>query len=426
MASQYRLLIKNAKQLVTICSNGEKMKIGKQMDEVAIIENGAVVIDNNGNVVEVGSTAAIVQKYQSASFTNTIDATGKVVLPGLIDGHTHPVWSGDRVHEFAMKLAGATYMDIHKMGGGIGFTVSHTKQSSETELEELLIKRLWRMIKQGTTLIEAKSGYGLEAETELKMLKVLHKVQSKVPIDIVSNYLGGHSVPKGKSTAEATEDIINVQIPLVKKLNDAGEISATLIDVFCETGVFEVEDTRRILKAGLDHGLEINFHGDELTHIKASELAGELKALAISHVEKVSEEGIKALAIRPTVAVLLPTTAYILKLKPPPAKDLINNNVPVALGSDFNPNAHCVSMPFTMNLACVLMGMTMPQALNAATINAAASLNKSNTHGSLEAGKQGDMIILDAPTWEHLVYQLVDPPIQSVIKKGNVIFERKE
>jgi imidazolonepropionase len=251
------------------------------------------------------------------------------------------------VHEFALKLAGATYMDIHKMGGGIGFTVcvchqiissypfylapfqvGHTKQSSIEELSKLFESRLNRMIKQGTTVVEAKSGYGLETDTEMKMLKVIHQVglKSKQKIDVVGTYLA-HSIPKGSTAAAATEDIVTKQIPALIDLKTKGEISPEFIDVFCETGVFEIEDTRRILEAGIKAGLEINFHGDELHPVKAAELAGELNALAVSHLELVSDEGIIAMAKRPSYAILLPTTAYILKLKPPPARKLIEKGM---------------------------------------------------------------------------------------------------
>eukprot|EP01126_Amoeba_proteus_P048778 TRINITY_DN5661_c0_g1_i1.p1 TRINITY_DN5661_c0_g1~~TRINITY_DN5661_c0_g1_i1.p1 ORF type:complete len:328 (-),score=43.13 TRINITY_DN5661_c0_g1_i1:61-1044(-) len=312
-------------------------------------------------------------------------------------------------------------MEIHKKGGGIGFTVRNSKQSTEDELLHHLIRRLDRMLGLGTTLIEGKSGYGLEFETEVKLLKVLHEANKCHPVDIVSNYLAAHSIPEGSTAEEATNDIVHNQIPKLEQLIKAGEISPTLIDVFCENKVFNIEQTRRILLAGEKIGLKANFHGDELTPIKAAELAGAIGALAVTHCEEISEEGILALSKLPSFAVLLPTTAYLLKLKYPPARRMINSNVPIALGSDFNPNAHCMSLPFVMNLACVNMGLTMNEALVAATINAAASIGQSTQYGSLEPQKWADIIILEAPTWEHLIYELVDPPIQTVIKKGVVV-----
>eukprot|EP01132_Coremiostelium_polycephalum_P009148 gene9148-11214_t len=393
------------------------------MSNVEIIENGTMIIDNEGKIADIGKDSEIGDKYKDKSFENIIDCQGKSVLPGFVDGHSHPVYSGDRVHEFAMKLAGATYLEVQQAGGGIQFTVNHTRNSSEEDLCKSLTQRLDRMLRQGTTLIEAKSGYGLETETEMKMLKVLHTVSKSHPVEIVSTYLGGHAIPKGSTAQQATQDILDNQLPELKRLMDKGEISPKNIDVFLEKGFFEYEDTKKILEAGKKIGLDINFHGDELSYMKSGELGGELGALAISHLEKVSEEGMIAMAKTPTFAVLLPTTAYILRLECPPARRMIELNVPVALGSDYNPNAHCLSMPFVMNLACILMKMNMNEALVAATINSAASLKKSSTHGSLEIGKYGDLVILDSSKWEHIIYEMVDPPISHVIKKGNIVFK---
>jgi len=288
-----------------------------------------------------------------------------------------------------------------------------------------LISRLDRMMHFGTTVVEAKSGYGLETETEMKMLQVLHEVDKIHPMDIVSTFLGAHSIPKGSNAKLATEDIIVNQIPSLIKLKKEGKISPQNIDVFCEKGVFETDDSRKILQAGKDAGLLLNFHGDEINPMKSGQLGGELDATAISHLEKVDEEGIIAMAKKPTVAVLLPTTAYILRLEPPPARKFIERNVPVGLGSDFNPNAHCMSMPQVMNLACVLMKMTMNESLVAATINSAASLERSHQYGSIEVGKYGDFVVVNNPNWEHIIYEMVDPPIEYVIKKGKIVHKSK-
>lgn len=325
-----------------------------------------------------------------------------------------------------MKLAGATYMEIHAKGGGIGFTVGHTRNASEEKLLLLLQQRLDRMMRQGTTLVEGKSGYGLETETEMKLLRVLHEADQKHPVDIVSNYCGAHSVPKGSTADATTEDIVVKQLEELRRLRDSGVINPTLIDVFMEKGVFDAEQTERILRAGSALGLEHNFHGDELNYTGSGELAGKLASLAVSHLERLSPEGIAAMAIRPSVAVLLPTTAYILRLEHPPARALINAGVPVALGSDFNPNAHCLSMPLVMHLACVNLRLSMPEALVAATINAAHSMGKSKDYGSLEVGKWGDAVLVAADAWEHLIYEMGDPPIAAVIKKGRVVYQRDE
>lgn len=230
----------------------------------------------------------------------------------------------------------------------------------------------------------------------------------------------------GMTSDEATEDVIKRQIPALIEEKKKGTINPEQIDVFCEKNVFTPEQTRRILEAGKEAGLLINFHGDELTYTGSCELAADLGATAVSHIECVSDQGIKAMAEKGVVGVLLPTTAYVLRLKPPPARKLIEAGVPVALGSDFNPNAHCLSMPQTMNLACVLMHMTLEEALVAATLNSAAAMGKSDTYGSIEVGKQGDFVIVGAPTWEHIIYEMGDPPIDAVIKAGKVVYSSED
>mmetsp|Transcript_40762 Transcript_40762/g.102609 ORF Transcript_40762/g.102609 Transcript_40762/m.102609 type:complete len:448 (+) Transcript_40762:147-1490(+) len=422
---RYRLRVRNAAQVVCIARHNEPHKrTVESLNDVCVIENGSLIVDLNGCIAAVGAADEIDKHFENASFDEDIDASGMTLLPGLVDAHTHAVWSGDRVHEFASKLAGATYMDIHKAGGGIGFTVRHTRESTADELYCLLVDRLQRMVRAGTAVVEIKSGYGLEKETELKMLQVITRAAQtfRDQITIVSTYLGAHSIPQGSTAAEATKDILERQLPAIMKTKADGSLQVDHIDVFLEKGVFEREHSRAILEAGQHCGLELNFHGDELTYQGAGELAGELGALAVSHLEHVSEAGIVAMAKRPTFAVLLPTTAYVLRISPPPARALIAGEVPVALGSDFNPNAHCLSMPMVMNLACVTMKMTMSEALVGATLNAAAALGKRTTHGSLEVGKQGDLLLLKAPRWEHLIYQLGDPPIEAVFHAGRRVF----
>lgn len=420
------LIIADCKQLVCVCNNKEVLKCGKKQKDLVILNDVSVSVDRmTGKIVSIGSKDELCDEVDDKSEIEIIDASNYVVLPGLIDGHTHPVWSGNRVHEFKMKLAGASYMDIHKQGGGIGYTVKHTHESSEEELLKLLEQRLDRMLKNGTTVIEAKSGYGLDLENELKMLRVLYSANIYHPIDIVSNYCGAHSIPQGLTEEEAANDIINNQIPEIMKEKEQEIISPTLIDVFCEKGVFELETTKRILKAGLNAGLEINIHADEIYPLGGCQLAGEMRALAVSHCEKITKEGMQAMLKRPTVAVVLPTTAYLLKLEAPPVRDMINAGIPIALGSDFNPNAHAMSLPFVMNMACVLFGMTMEESLVACTINSAASMGISEEYGSIESGKFGDFIFLEAERWEHLIYELVDPPIKAVVKKGKIVYDKR-
>jgi len=423
------LRIRNASQLVVICSNGETMLKGDKQNEIEILKNASMIIDQKSGKIKAVYLENTVEseRYSSEQFEVDINASGKSVIPGLVDGHTHAVWAGDRCHEFEMKLQGATYMDIHKAGGGIGFTVKKVRESSAEELMALLKKRLDLMLKNGTTLVEAKSGYGLNLESELKMLEVLHRCQH--PVEIVSNYLGAHSVPKmdHKSVLEYTDEIVNVHLPKIAECVRKGLISPTFIDVFHEKGVFEYEETKKILKAGRSvAGLEVNFHGDELNENESGILASEVGAVAVSHLEKITEKEMETMAAKSIVGTLLPTTAYILRLEYPPCRKMIEKQIPIALGSDFNPNAHCLAMPFVMNLACVQMKMTLAEALVAATLNAAASLLKSKTHGSLEVGKVGDCVVIDADNWQHIIYEMIDTPILYVIKAGKIVYSNQK
>lgn len=431
LEGSFKLLIHSAKQIVQVVNNGERVVVGRALNNVAVIEKEenssglSIVVSSDGFINDVGTDEEIHGKYKLAQFANKIDATGKCVLPGLVDAHTHPVWAGDRVKEFSMKLAGMSYMDIHRAGGGIYYTVEQTKKASEETLLHLLLARLNEMIKCGTTLVEAKSGYGLETEAEIKMLRVLERAKKESPIEISSTFCGAHAVPKHLTSPQATEAILNEQLPALAQLMKSGDIHVDNIDVFCEKGVFDLEQSRRILTAGREMGLQINFHGDELHPMEAAEMGAELKAEAISHLEAISQAGITAMAQSGTVAIVLPTTAYMLKLRPPPVKKMIAAGVPIALGTDFNPNAFCFSMAIVMHLACVLCEMTMNQALFASTINAAAALGKADSHGSIEKGKLADFLIINAPKWEHLIYQMGahSSLIDKVLKKGNIIYE---
>ncbi|XP_060021244.1 probable imidazolonepropionase [Lagenorhynchus albirostris] len=426
MADGHRLLLENARQVVLVCARGERFLARDALRSLAVLEGASLVVGTDGFIKAIGPADAIQKQFSEETFQERIDCSGKCILPGLVDAHTHPVWAGERVHEFAMKLAGATYMDIHQAGGGINFTVERTRQASEEELFSSFQQRLGCMMRAGTTLVECKSGYGLSLETELKMLRVIERARRELDISISATYCGAHSVPKGKTATEAADDIINNHLPKLKELGRNGEIHVDNIDVFCEKGVFDLDSTRRILQSGKDIGLQINFHGDELHPMKAAELGVELGAQAISHLEEVSDEGIAAMAAARCSAVLLPTTAYMLRLKQPRARKMLDEGVIVALGSDFNPNAYCFAMPMVMHLACVNMRMSMPEALAAATINAAYALGKSHTHGSLEVGKRGDLIIINASRWEHLIYQFGGHHelIDYVIAKGKVIYKK--
>ncbi|XP_069100954.1 probable imidazolonepropionase [Argopecten irradians] len=426
-----RLIVRNARQVVQVRGTPTVKVCGEGMQQIDTLqeENGdgiSVVSDSCGKIVFIGKESERKRKFIENESTCVIDASGKCVLPGFVDAHTHPVWAGDRVHEFAMKLAGATYMEVHKAGGGIHYTVEHTQKASEDELYDKLKQRLNSMMKSGTTLVECKSGYGLNKDTEVKMLRVIDRARKDLPIGISSTFCGAHAVPKGGNSEDATNDVMSVQLPCIRNLMDRKELAVDNIDVFCEQGVFDIDQSRRILTAGKDIGLQINFHGDELHPLDGAKMGAELGALAISHLEEISDAGISAMVEAGSIGVVLPTTAYILRLKPPPVRKMIEAGMAVALGSDFNPNAFCSSMPIVMHLACVILRMSMPEVLIAATLNAAAALGKADTHGSLVEGKRANMVIIDAPRWEHIIYQLgfQNDLIDFVVCDGNVVYEK--
>ncbi|UJR20713.1 hypothetical protein I4U23_023835 [Adineta vaga] len=425
-----RTLIYGARQIVTVTrGKNEKFLHGKDMHDIGIVKSdtiGLSVMIENEDIIAIGTDDDIAREFEGVEVDQKIDASGCCILPGFVDSHTHPIWAGDRVHEYAKKLAGATYMEIMREGGGIGFTVEKTRLASDKELLMSLVARLKRMLYAGTTHVECKTGYGLEWPDELRLLKLLEQARSHVPIGISITYCAAHAVPKNKTAEEMTEDIVNNQIKALKKLIDDKELNVSDIDVFCEKGVYDIEQSRRILLAGKEIGLSMNFHGDELNYTGSAEMGAEIGARAISHLECISDEGIRAMAEAKTVAVILPHTGYILRIELPPVRRMIDAGVPIALGTDANPNAFSSAMPISMNLACVLCHMTLEEALTAATINSAAALGISEKYGSIEIGKKADLIICRCPSWEHIIYQFGDHThlIRHVLKHGTIVYTK--
>ena len=357
-----------------------------------------------------------------------LDCKGGCLVPGLIDGHSHPVFAGDRVHEFAMKLAGATYMEVQAAGGGIHFSTVKTREASKEDLLTHFKEIADEMLKSGTTTLEAKSGYGLNFEAELKMLEVIDELNKTHPIEISGTFCGAHAVPKGSTEENQKNLIINEILPYLRQLKKEGKLkSLENIDVFCEKNVFELESSKAILLAGKESGLSINFHADELHPLGGAEMGASIGARAMSHLEEISDQGIEDISNSKTVAVLLPSTAFILRLQPPPARKMISSGVIVALGSDFNPNAYCFSLPTIMHIACVLFRMSMNEALIASTLNAAHSLNRGKTHGAISVNRVADFVVVAAPKWEHLIYRFGahNTVISAVIKSGKIVYSKE-
>ncbi|KAI1732515.1 amidohydrolase family domain-containing protein [Ditylenchus destructor] len=425
------MLLYNIKQIVQIVDDETTHLTGIAMNKIKILncpESKLAILCKHGIVTQVGTYNECNNADLPLCMVDKVDCKGGCVLPGFVDGHSHPVFAGDRVHEFAMKLAGATYMEVQSAGGGIHFTTQKTREASEISLIQDFLLIAKEMLKSGTTLLEAKSGYGLNMETEIKMLRVLNVASKSTPLEVSATFCGAHAIPSGSTEEKQTQLIVDEIIPELKRIKQMNNDLETLenIDVFCEKNVFEIESSRKILMAGKKAGLRINFHADELSQLGGAELAAEIKGAAVSHLEEISEQGIHDLSKSGTVAVLLPTTAYVLRLKPPPARKMIDAGVCVALGSDFNPNAYCYSMPMVMNFACVLFKMSMSEALVAATLNAAYSLNRGKTHGAIGVGRIADFVVLDTPNWEHLIYRMGchQNLISHVIKAGKVVYAK--
>jgi imidazolonepropionase len=412
------LLVENAAQVVTLKpfppSTDAEGKLG-------VIPDGTVAA-KDGRIVWAGPADQASRKVSLLLQGKELDASGRVVMPGFIDSHTHLLFAGTREKEFEMRLQGASYQEIAAKGGGIKSTVEKTRRASREELVAVGKRNLDSMLSLGTTTVEAKTGYGLSIRDEIKMLEALADLGREHPVEVVPTFLGAHEIPPEYSgrTEDYVRLVIEEMIPAVaeKKL-------ARFCDVFCEKGVFSPEQSRRILEAGKRYGMLPKLHADELTSLGGAELAAEIEAVSADHLLFMSEKGMVAMAEKGVVATLLPGTAFFLFLgRYAPAREMISRGVTVALATDFNPGS-CMteSLPLITTIACTQMRMTPAEAILGITLHAARALRKEKEIGSLEPGKQADLVVLDIPDYRHLSYHFGVNHVWQVIKRGRLVWE---
>jgi imidazolonepropionase len=410
------LLIKNIKQLVTVNSNGLPFKSGKDMRDLDVIENATVLIQN-GLFNWIGPSVEFTQTVDEN--IDIIDGSNLVGLPGFVDSHTHLLFAGTREDEFAMRGAGKTYQEIAQAGGGILNTVQATRTATKKELKRIARRHVDTMLTEGTTTVEIKSGYGLNEKDEIKMLDAINDLTEECLMDIVPTFLGAHAVPpEFKNNSDAYVDLICTRmLPYV-----AQRKLAKFCDVFCEQGYFSIEQCRRIFTTAKPLGIRNKIHADQLTQIGASKLAAEVNAVSADHLEQIDDAGIAALKQSGTIATVLPGVSFFLNDKYPPARKIIDAGVPLAIASNFNPGS-CMSysMPMMMTIACTHMSMTPEEALTASTLNGAAALGLSEKLGSIEVGKQADIVLYDIPGYRYLAYHFGTNHVAKVIKHGTYL-----
>lgn len=418
------LWIKHASQLATLASSEKGPRTKEAMSELGLVEDGSLWIED-GILRAVGTSGEIAKRFAERLHEAEIyDASGHLVTPGLVDPHTHVVYGGSREREFEMRLEGATYMEIMNAGGGIHATARMTREATEEELIQQTVKRLDSFLEHGVTTIEGKSGYGMDLETEMKQLRVMKKLQKQHPIDLVPTFMGAHAVPpeyKGRED-KFVDFLINDMLPMV-----AREKLAEFNDVFCEKGVYTPEQSRKILEAGKKYGLIPKIHADEIEPYGGAELAAKVGAISAEHLLKASEEGIKRMAESGVIACLLPATALYLREEAAKGRRMIDAGVPVAISTDCNPGSSpTTSMSLVMNLACISMRLTPAEALTAATYNAACAINRELQVGSLEVGKQADIVLWNVKDYRELQYLFGVNHVKTVWKKGVQVVNRGE
>jgi imidazolonepropionase len=415
------MLVHSASQLLTLSGKPQR---GKDLGRLGIIQDGALLI-RDGVIAAVGASQELRRAYPAEE---TLDARQHVVMPGFVDPHTHAIWAGDRAAEFEMRLEGKTYLEILAAGGGILSTVKATRQSTLENLVEETRPRLWTMLEHGTTTAEVKTGYGLETQTELRLLQALVALEQEGPMELALTFLGAHAIaPEFKDNPEGyTTLLCNDMLPAVQHwwLDNVPAMPLPFVDVFCETGAFSLDQSRRILQSAKNLGFPLKIHADEFDNLGGAPLAAQLGAVSADHLVKTSLEEIEALARSDTVAVALPCTPFgLAETHYTPARAILEADGLLALASDLNPGtAWCGDMQFTIALACRYLKLTPAQAIAAATLNAAAAIGRSDRLGSLEVGKQADLVILSVVDYRHLGYRFGPNLVDTVIKKGRVCF----
>ena len=413
------MLIHSSSQLLTLAGGPQR---GHALGTLGIIEDGAVVVRDE-KIVAVGTTAELRASYPDEP---TLDANRCVLMPGFVDPHTHVIWGGDRADEFEMKMAGTPYLDILASGGGILSTVRATRTASIESLIAQTRPRLLRMFAHGTTTVEAKTGYGLQTATELRLLKALLTLDDETPLDLAFTFLGAHAIaPEFKDDPQGYTNLVcETMLPMLKEWWDTHAPRRTLpfVDVFCENKAFDLEQSRQILTRAGSLGFPLKIHADEFDNIGGASLAVELDAASADHLVKTSDADIAALGKSDTVAVSLPCTPFgLAECEYTPARKIINAGGILALATDCNPGTTWnESMQFVIALACRTMKLTPAEAIAASTINSAHAIRRSDTIGSIEVGKQADMLILSVPDYRHLGYRYGTNLVKQVIKRGQV------
>ncbi len=406
-----KLLLTNIGMLATPLGKGPKS--GSEQGEIQILKD-AWVLCEYGVIAQVGTGPA-----PAAADAQAVDAQGGLVTPGLVDAHTHLIFGGWRQNELGLKLHGKTYLEIQNAGGGIQSTTNATRKATEEELTAKAAKALDEMMSFGVTTCEAKSGYGLALEHELKQLRAIRRLQEEHPMDVVATFMGAHLVPaEYKNDREAYVRLVcEEMMPAVKEQG-----IAKFCDVFCEADTFTVEEARRVLEAGLKNGLRPKIHADEIEAIGGSQLAGEIGAISAEHLIVCPPEGIASMARGGVIACLLPATSFNLGSTFAPARDMVTAGVPVAMATDFNPGScPCLNLQFVINLGCLKYKLTPEEVLTAVTLNGAAAIDMADKVGSVEPGKQADLVIWDAPDLDYICYRVGSNLTRHVIKKGAVV-----